>query len=152
MLRKYLLFFLFVLSFQQNNWTIGNNTIKININSYKDILRNTADYSYWTELRNSFYYSQNSNQLEKLVKYFTPEDENYYKNLFNFSAPGMVLTACVIIVFVIYLVKRFFLKGCMGPKKVVQAYHYTTYFLIAFGCLLGLIFHILSLYNSFISK
>ena len=152
MIGKYLLFFLFVLSFQLNNWTIGNNTIKININSYKEELISTTDYSYWTELRNSFYYSQNTEQLEKLVKYFTPEDENYYKNLFNFSAPGMVLAACIIIVLIIYLVRRFLLKGCMGPKKVVKSYHYTTYFLITFGCLVGLIFHILSLYNAVISK
>ena len=152
MFRRYLLFYLFVLTFEQNNWTMANNAIKININSYKNELINIDDYSYWTDLRNALYYSQNTNQLEKLVKYFTPEEENYYKNLFNFSAPGFVLTACVIVVLIIYLVNRFLFKGCKGPKKVAASYHYTTYFLIIFGCSLGLTFHILFLYNATVSK
>ena len=103
-------------------------------------------------LRNSFYYSENSNQLEKLVKYFTPEEENYYKNIFTFSVPGLILAGVDLIVLVIYLVKRFLLKGCLGPKNVVKSYHYQTYFLIAFGCLVGIIFHAFALYNASKSK
>ena len=134
------------------NWTIANNSI--NIITYKSQLTEDQrkSYYYWIGLRNSFYYSQNSNQLEKLVKYFTPEEETYYKNLFNFSAPGFILTGIVILVFFIYLIKRFLLKGCQGPKNVVKSYHYTTYFYIGFGILIGLIFHIFTIYNASISK
>jgi hypothetical protein len=120
------------------------------------VVINNGYYRVYTnrELTNytDIYYSENSNQLEKLVKYFTPEEETYYKNLYNFSAPGFILTAIVILVFFIYLVKRFLLKGCQGPKNVVQSYHYTTYFLIGFGIVIGLIFHICYIYNAAVSK
>ena len=88
-----LLFYLIAFSSQeQNNWTIYNNSITIN--NYKSNLTDEQreSYYYWIGLRNSFYYSRDTNQLEKLVKYFTPEDENYYKSIFHFSIPGFVLT------------------------------------------------------------
>lgn len=151
-----LIFFICIFSFssQQSdkNWTIKNNSI--NIITYESQLGDTQreHYYYWIGLRNSFYYSENSNQLEKLVKYFTPEEETYYKNLYNFSAPGLILTGVVILAFFFYLVKRFLLKGCQGPKNVEQSYRYTTYFLIGFGILIGLIFHIFTIYNAAVSK
>ena len=148
----FILFIILSLSFQQNNWTMYNNSIKIN--TIKSNLTNEQrdKYYYWIGLRNSFYYSQNSNQLEKLVKYFTPEEETYYKNLYNFSLPGLILTAGVFVIFLVYLVKRFLLKGCKGPKNVTKSYNNTTYFFIAFGCILGLLFHTLSIYNAAHSK
>ena len=151
-----LIFFICIFSFssQQSdkNWTIKNNSI--NIFTYVSNLTDEEreNYYYWIGLRNSFYYSENSNQLEKLVKYFTPEEETYYKNLYNFSAPGLILTGVVILAFFFYLVKRFLLKGCQGPKNVEQSYRYTTYFLIGFGILIGLIFHIFTIYNAAVSK
>lgn len=131
---------------------IGNNSITIN--SYKSNLTEDqrTSYYYWIGLRNSFYFSENSNQLEKLVKYFTPEEENYYKDLYNFSAPCLILTGVVIVVLFIYLIKRFLLKGCQGPKIVERSYHHTTYFLIGFGFLLGLIFISCTIYNAGVSK
>lgn len=148
-----ILFFLFVFSSQEiKNWTIDNNSITIH--SYKSNLTDSQrdNYYYWIGLRNSFYYADDSNQLEKLVKYFTPEEENYYKDLYNFSAPGFILAAIVFLVFIIYIVKRFLLKGCKGPKKYEKSYHYNTYFLIIFGCLTGLAFHICTIYYSSKSK
>lgn len=149
-----LIFFLFSFSFQEDgkNWTIENNSI--NIKTYLSTLKDyeREHYYYYIGLRNSFYYSENSNQLEKLVKYFTPEEKNYYKDLYSFSAPGLVLASIVIIVFFIYLIRRFLFKGCLGPKNVEKSYHYITYFLIAFGCLIGLIFHICTVYNAAKSK
>ena len=148
----FLIFIFIPLSIQENNWTMINNSI--NIHTYSSNLTNEQreNYYYWIGLRNSFYYSENSNQLEKLVKYFTPEEETYYKNLYNFSAPGLILTGVVILAFFFYLVKRFLLKGCQGPKNVEQSYRYTTYFLIGFGILIGLIFHIFTIYNAAVSK
>lgn len=151
-----LIFFICIISFSSQeadkNWTIKNNLI--NINTFESHLDDTQrqNYYYWIGLRNSFYYSENSNQLEKLVKYFTPEEETYYKNLYNFSAPGLILTGVVILAFFFYLIKRFLLKGCQGPKNVEQSYRYTTYFLIGFGILIGLIFHIFTIYNASVSK
>jgi hypothetical protein len=110
------------------------------------------DYYYWIGLRNSFYYSDDSDQLEKLVKYFTPEDDDYYKDLFAFSAPGFICAGVVFIIFLVYLVKRFLLKGCKGPKIVVKSYHHTTYFFIISGFLIGLIFLSLTIYNCGKSK
>ena len=148
------LFFLIGSSLQQQriNWTIGNNAI--NIFTYSSQLNDTQreNYYYWIGLRNSFYYSENSNQLEKLVKYFQPEDESYYTDLFNFSVPGFILTGIVLVSFLVYLIKRFLLKGCKGPKNVTSSYHYTTYFFIGFGVVIGLVFHILTIYNAAISK
>ena len=73
-------------SFSVKNWTIGNNSITINSYTSKLSEDERENYYYWVGLRNSFYYSEDSNQLEKLVKYFTPEENKYYRNLFNFSA------------------------------------------------------------------
>ena len=100
-----ILFFLCAisLSFQEQpkNWTIGNNSINILTYSSSLTEEQRENYYYWIGLRNSFYYSQNSNQLEKLVKYFTPEEETYYKDLYNFSLPGLILTAGVFVIFLV---------------------------------------------------
>ena len=153
-LNVFLLFFLISFTIQEKGdyWKMENNSISIL--PYKSSLNDSDrdNYYYWIGLRNSFYYSENSNQLEKLVKYFTPEEEDYYKNIFTFSVPGLILAGVDLIVLVIYLVKRFLLKGCLGPKNVVKSYHYQTYFLIAFGCLVGIIFHAFALYNASKSK
>ena len=69
-----LIFFICFISFYSQeadkNWTIKNNSI--NIFTYVSNLTDEEreNYYYWIGLRNSFYYSKNSNQLEKLVKYF----------------------------------------------------------------------------------
>ena len=139
-------------SFSVKNWTIGNNSITINSYTSKLSEDERENYYYWVGLRNSFYYSRDTNQLEKLVKYFTPEDENYYKSIFHFSIPGFVLTGISFLVFLIYLIQRFLLKGCAGPKIVEDSYHYITYFLIIFGCAAGLTFHIFVIYNAANSK
>ena len=144
----FILFIILSLSFQQNNWTMYNNSIKIN--TIKSNLTNEQrdKYYYWIGLRNSFYYSENSNQLEKLVKYFTPEDNTYYKNLYRFSIPGFILAGTALVAGIIYLVKRFLLKGCLGPKTILNSYHYTTYCLIGFGFVIGIVFHSLMIYNA----
>jgi hypothetical protein len=152
----YAILFLCLISFsfqdQQDNWTIYNNSIIIN--SYVSGLTEEErdNYFYWVGLRNSFYFSEDSNQLEKLVKYFTPENDDYYKTVFNFSVPGLVLAGVALLVFFIYLIQRFILKGCAGPKIVEDSYHNITYFLIVFGCIAGLTFHIFVIYNASKSK
>ena len=135
-----------------NNWTISNNSITINTYTSKLTDEQRENYYYWVGLRNSFYYSEDSNQLEKLVKYFTPEEKNYYRTLFNFSAPGFICAASVVVIFLVYIVKRFLLKGCRGPKMVMKSYHITTYFFIASGFLIGLVFLSLTIYNCGKSK
>lgn len=151
-----ILFFLCAisLSFQEQpkNWTIGNNSINILTYSSSLTEEQRENYYYWIGLRNSFYFSQNSNQLEKLVKYFTPEDSSYYKNLYKFSAPGFILAGGALVACVVYLIKRFLLKGCQGPKNVLNSYHHTTYFLIGFGCVIGIVFHSLTIYYASKSK
>ena len=154
---KKLFFFLLLislisLSFSVNNWTIGNNSITINTYNSNLTSEERDNYYYWIGLRNSFYYSEDSNQLEKLVKYFTPEENNYYRNLFNFSLPGLICAGAVVVIFLIYLVRRFLMKGCRGPKDVMKSYHIITYLYIIVGFLVGIIFLSLTIYNSGKSK
>ena len=148
------IFFVILLSpsFEIQNWTLGDNEIIINSYSSKLTEDERDNYFYWIGLRNSFYYSEDSNQLEKLVKYFTPEEDNYYKKLFNFSTPGFICASAVILIFIFYLIKRFLLKGCKGPKKVVKAYNIMTYIYIITGFLIGIIFLSLTVYNGGKSK
>ena len=151
----YLLLFLLIAFTSQeenNNWTFYNNSITINTYKSKLTEEQRDSYYYWIGLRNSFHYIGDYNQLEKLVKYFTPENDNYYKTVFNFSVPGLVLAGVALLVFFIYLIQRFILKGCAGPKIVEDSYHNITYFLIVFGCIAGLTFHIFVIYNASKSK
>lgn len=133
-------------------WTIMNNTITINSQESSLTDEQRDNYYYWVGLRNSFYFSEDSNQLEKVVKYFTPEEEDYYPKLFNFSVPGFICCGAVIVIFLVYLIKRFLLKGCRGPKIVVKSYHYTTYFFIGFGFISGVVFLSFTIYNCGQSK
>ena len=137
---------------KEANWTMGNNTIKINTYQSKLTEEERSRYYYWIGLRNSFYYQKENNQLEKLVTYFAPEDEDYYSNLRAFIIPFCFCSAAVVIVLIIYLVQRFVLKGCRGPKIITKSYHNSTYFIIIFGFLLGFISLIITLYNSSHSK
>ena len=98
-----LIIYIITSSYSSNNWTIGNNSIIINAYTSKLTDEQRENYYYWVGLRNSFYYSEDSNQLEKLVKYFTPEEKNYYRNLFNFSAPGFICASGVVIIFLVYI-------------------------------------------------
>lgn len=148
-----LLFYLIAFSSQEeNNWTIYNNSITIN--NYKSNLTDEQreSYYYWIGLRNSFYYSRDTNQLEKLVKYFTPEEEDYYSNLFSFSVPFIICAAVVIVLFLVYLVKRFLLKGCRGPKIYTKSYDHVTYFFLITGFAVGFISLCVTIHNARKSK
>ena len=152
----YAILFLCLISFsfqdQQDNWTIYNNSIIIN--SYVSGLteEERENYFYWVGLRNSFYFSEDSNQLEKLVKYFTPEEEDYYSNLFSFSVPFIICAAVVIVLFLVYLVKRFLLKGCRGPKIYTKSYDHVTYFFLITGFAVGFISLCVTIHNARKSK
>ena len=149
----FLIISLINLSFSEDKyWNIGNNSIKLNSYTSKLKDKERDNYYYWIGLRNSFYFSEDSNQLEKLVEYFSPEEKNYYKDLFTFSAPGFICAGVVVVIFFIYLIKRFLLKGCKGPKIEMQSYHIMTFIYIASGFLVGIIFLSLTMYNSATSK
>ena len=149
----FLIISLINLSFSEDHyWNIGNNSITLNSYTSKLKEKERDNYYYWVGLRNSFYFSEDSNQLEKVVKYFTPEEEDYYPKLFNFSVPGFICCGAVIVIFLVYLIKRFLLKGCRGPKIVVKSYHYTTYFFIGFGFISGVVFLSFTIYNCGQSK
>ena len=149
-----ILLYLISFSYELENWTIGDN--EIIINSYSSNLTEDQrdNYYYWVGLRNSFYYSEDSDKLEKLVKYFTPEEDNYYRKLFKFSTPGFICAAGVIVIVIAYLIKRFLLKGCKGPKErnIVKSYNISTFIFLIIGFLVGIIFLSLTIYNSAKSK
>ena len=148
------LLYLISFSYELKNWTIGDNEIIINSYSSKLSEDQRDNYYYWVGLRNSFYYSEDSDKLEKLVKYFTPEEDNYYRKLFKFSTPGFICAAGVIVIVIAYLIKRFVLKGCKGPKEknIVKSYNISTYIFLITGFLVGIIFLSLTIYNSAKSK
>ena len=143
---------LLTLSNAEKNWTMGNNTVTILPYETKLTEEQRENYYYWIGLRNSFYYPYDNNQLEKLVKYFTPEEEDYYSNLHDFIIPFAICAGAVIVVLIIYFVRRFILKGCRGPKLIEKSYHNATYFIIGFGFLLGFVSFIFVLYNASHSK
>ena len=149
-----ILIYLISFTFELKNWTIGNNEIIINSYSSKLTEDQRDNYYYWVGLRNSFYYSEDSDQLEKLVKYFKPEEQNYFRKLYRFGTPGFICAAGVILIAIAYLVKRFILKGCKGPKKnnIVKSYNISTYTFLIIGFLVGIIFLSLTIYNSAKSK
>ena len=149
----FLIISLINLSFSEDKyWNIGNNSITLNSYTSKLKDKERDNYYYWIGLRNSFYFSEDSNQLEKLVEYFSPEEKDYYKDLFTFSAPGFICAGVVVVIFIIYLIKRFLLKGCKGPKTEMESYHIMTFIYIATGFLVGIIFLSLTIYNSSVSK
>lgn len=131
-----------------NNWTMGNNSIKINYYESKLTDEQRDNYYYWIGLRNSFYYYEDMNQLEKLVTYFAPENDDYYPNLFAFITPFCLFGGAVAICIVIYLVRRFVLKGCRGPKIIEHSYHTVTYTIIGMGFFIGFISLCFTLYHA----
>lgn len=148
-----LLLCLFSFTIQGNaNWTMGDNeTI---IHSYESNLTEEQrdKYYYWIGLRNSFYFSGKSNQLEKLVKYFTPEEDNYYKELYKFSSPGIVCGGVLLVIILVFLIKRCLLHGCKGPKIIEPSYVSFTYAILIIGAVIGLGFMIVSLVFAVESK
>lgn len=134
------------------NWTMGDNETIIHTYESK-LSENERDiYYYWIGLRNSFYFSGNLDQLEKLVKYFTPEEEKYYKNLYKFSLPGLISAGALLLLTLAYLVQRCIFHGCKGPKIIEKSYHTTTYSILIIGAVVGLVCMIISLYNGSKSK
>lgn len=153
--RTFLLLFLCIISLSyqaDSNWTFDGDQIKIN--SYKSNLSEEQrdNYYFWIGLRNSFYFSDNLNQLEKLVKYFTPEEEKYYTKLYKFSIPCLICGGALLVIIFVYLIKRFLLRGCRGPKIVEKSYHHSAYFFLIFGVVVGLVCMIIGLYNASKSK
>lgn len=134
------------------NWTMGDNETIINTYVSKLTEEQRDKYYFWIGLRNSFYFSGNMDQLEKLVKYFSPEEEGYYKNLYNFSVPCCLCAGVLVLIIIFYLVRRFLMKGCRGPKIVEKTYHHSTYFFLILGVIIGLVCTIISLYNAVHSK
>lgn len=148
-----LLLCIFSYTMQGNgNWTMGDN--ETTIHSYVSSLTEEQrdKYYYWIGLRNSFYFSGNLNQLEKLVKYFTPEEEKYYSDLYNFSLPCMICAGAIFLCTIVFLFQRCICHGCKGPKIIEQTYINTTYFILIAGAIIGLVCMIISLYNAAKSK
>jgi len=134
-------------------WKDINGEIHLNESDYGLNDSERAEYYYYIGLRNTFYYPDSDDvQLEKLEKYFSPEESNYYSQLFRFCIPGFLAAAAVVVIFIVYLVKRFILKGCRGPKVIVKSYHHTTYFLLISGFLVGVISLSFTMNYSAISK
>ena len=138
----YVLLFLTLLSYtiQLDYCVIGNNTITIN--TYQSSLNHTQrnqSYYYWIGVRNDYYYSD-ATMLEKMVKYFTPEEENYYSNLFGFSVPLFICAGILVFFLLVYLVMRFLLKGCQGPKIIENSFVLQTKIILIFGGVVSIVF------------
>lgn len=94
---------------------------EIKLNTYqspnKEDPTRRPDYMDWVNYRNAFRYDPDSPPIAKLVDYFKPEDGGYYRDCVGFG--GLFIAGSVIsfICIIIYLVVRFWKKGCMGPKN-----------------------------------
>jgi hypothetical protein len=122
----------------------------ITIKSYSSNLTNEQrqEYQYWIGIRNSFYYSKDENKYAKVIKYFTPEDSNYYPNIYRFSYLFYIIATLIGALILYYLVMRFLFRRCQGPKKVVEnSYEYFVWGLIALGSAIALVFLYMGIYH-----
>lgn len=144
---------LFTFSLSENEimdpYVIANDTIKINIYQSSLTDKQRSNYYYWIGFRNSFYYSESEGKLAKLIKYFAPQDEGYYLALYKFGAPFFAVGCLIGLCLLIYLVMRFLLKKCQGPKRGIDdSFAYSTWGLIIFGFLVGIIFFSMGMYHA----
>lgn len=97
---------------------------EIELNTFQSKNKNASsskpDYLPWIDIRNAFRYSNVEAPIAKLVKYFEPEKESYYKETFKFAIIFIVFAVVVGICLIIYLVMRCS-GGCMGPKNKKRA-------------------------------
>ena len=122
----------------------------ITIKSYSSNLTNEQrqEYKYWIGIRNSFYYSKDDNKYAKVIKYFTPEDPNYYPKIYLFSYPFYIIATLIGALILYYLVMRFLFRRCQGPKKVVEnSYEYFVWGLIILGSAIALVFFYMGIYH-----
>lgn len=148
------LFCFFSLSKQDDvkNWTMDNNSIDVNYYKSKLTEKQRDDYYAWIGVRNSFVFSGNLNQLEKLTKYFTPEKDGYYSRLGWYGLPCYICAIIIIIIIFVYLIRSRFFKGCRGPKNPDNAFIKGTYFVLISGFVIGFLGMIFTLYHAAVSK
>jgi hypothetical protein len=86
------------------------------------------EYKKWIAYKSSF--SLNKNNLTRIYKTFSPEDENYYPRIYIY---GWVFYGAAILCFILiifYFIGRLFCKRFRGPKQIGEHYATATYCLI----------------------
>ncbi len=120
-------------------WESGNNTITIKMLQSNLTKAERENYYYWIGIRNNFFYESTEGILEKNVKYFSPEDPEYYGKIMHFGTIFFVLAGLVLLALCAYLIIRFFLHGCQGPKIIENSYLYGTYSIIIGGFIASIV-------------
>ena len=94
----------------------------ITIKSYSSNLTNEQrqEYKYWIGIRNSFYYSKDDNKYAKVIKYFTPEDSNYYPKIYFFSYPFYIIATLIGALILYYLVKELIKCKQIQNENILQ--------------------------------
>ena len=87
----------------------GQSSNETNLEKYKEIL----------SLKKSFMSS-----LKFLPQEFSPEEEVYFESLDSIKTICSLLSLLPILFIIIYIILRFFLKKCKGPKKAEQVSHF----------------------------
>jgi len=87
------------------------------------------EYMVWVEFKNSL--NSYEGQLAKLTKYFAPENPTYYSTIYKSGWPFYTLAGIFGFSLLVYIIMRFGMKYCMGPKQhITTSYSYFTWILI----------------------
>lgn len=135
-------------SVKKEPFSFFNDTIQINIYNSTLSLSQRNSYYYWRAIRNLIYYSDDKNQYEKSILYFTPEKSNYLSELNEFGYPFYIAAVLLAISIILYLILRFLFKYCTGPKgEIEDTYDYITYIFLIFGFLSSFILLCIAIHN-----
>ena len=124
---NYIIFILLFFSISSSNnyaepYSLYNNTIEIN--TYKSEIKEAQllNYQDWISIRNAFFYSNKEKRLSKYEIYFDISNPDYLKRMNDFGLPFFVSSYFTLIFLIFYLIMRFIVKKCQGPKKIEKSY------------------------------
>jgi hypothetical protein len=86
------------------------------------------EYTTWIGYKSSF--SLKKNDLTRMYKTFSPEDQSYYPRIYSFGWFFYGSAILCFIMLVLYFIGRLFCKRFRGPKQIGDYYSTATYCLI----------------------
>ena len=150
---NYIIFILLFFSISSSNnyaepYSLYNNTIEIN--TYKSEIKEAQllNYQDWISIRNAFFYSNKEKRLSKYEIYFDISNPNYLKRMNDFGLPFFVSSYFTLIFLIFYLIMRFIVKKCQGPKKIEKSYIIQARIILIIGLSFSYILIIFQLYYS----
>ena len=152
---NFIIFILLFFSISSSNndkelkpYSLYNNTIEIN--TYKSEIKEAQllNYQDWISIRNAFFYSNKEKRLSKYEIYFDISNPDYLKKMNDFGLPFFVSSYFTLIFLIFYLIMRFIVKKCQGPKKIEKSYIIQARIILIIGFSFSYILIIFQLYYS----